>query len=55
MTVSLTPSTQPTIDEQRFAADLRALNEIGWTGTEGMQRTSFSAAHGEARRSAATR
>jgi N-carbamoyl-L-amino-acid hydrolase len=50
MTVSLTPSTQPTIDEQRFAADLRALNEIGWAGTDGMQRTSFSAAHTEARR-----
>jgi N-carbamoyl-L-amino-acid hydrolase len=50
MTVSLTSSTRPTIDEERFAADLRALNEIGWTGAGGMQRTSFSAAHTEARR-----
>jgi N-carbamoyl-L-amino-acid hydrolase len=50
MTLSLTPSTQPTIDEERFAADLRALNAIGWTGAGGMQRTSFSRAHTEARR-----
>jgi N-carbamoyl-L-amino-acid hydrolase len=50
MTVSLTSSAQPTIDEGRFAADLRELNEIGWAGADGMQRTSFSAAHTEARR-----
>ena len=50
MTVSLTPSSQPTIDDGRFAADLRALNAIGWAGADGMQRTSFSAAHTEARR-----
>ena len=49
MTVSLPPSTQPTIDDERFAADLRALNSIGWSDTGGMQRTSFSAAHTEAR------
>ncbi|HEX5194969.1 MAG TPA: Zn-dependent hydrolase [Solirubrobacteraceae bacterium] len=48
--MSLTPSTQPTIDDERFAADVRALNEIGWTAAGGMQRTSFSAAHTEARR-----
>src|ERR1700733_9344316 len=50
MTVSLTSSAPLTIDAERFAADLQALGEIGWAGAEGMQRTSFSAAHTEARR-----
>ena len=44
------PSTPLTIDDERFARDLQALGEIGWAGAEGMQRTSFSAAHTEARR-----
>jgi beta-ureidopropionase / N-carbamoyl-L-amino-acid hydrolase len=50
MTVSLTSSAPLTIDAERFAADLQALGEIGWAGVDGMQRTSFSAAHTEARR-----
>ncbi len=43
------PSTPLTIDDERFAVDLQALGQIGWAGAEGMQRTSFSAAHTEAR------
>jgi beta-ureidopropionase / N-carbamoyl-L-amino-acid hydrolase len=50
MTVSRTPFTQPMIDDERFAHDLGELNEIGWAGVDGLQRTSFSAAHTEARR-----
>jgi len=43
-------STPLTINDERFAADLQALGQIGWAGADGMQRTSFSAAHIEARR-----
>jgi beta-ureidopropionase / N-carbamoyl-L-amino-acid hydrolase len=37
-----------TIDRERFAADLEAMNRIGWTD-RGMQRTAFSAAHADLR------
>jgi beta-ureidopropionase / N-carbamoyl-L-amino-acid hydrolase len=37
-----------TIDRDRFAADLEAMNRFGWTD-DGMQRTAFSPAHAEAR------
>jgi beta-ureidopropionase / N-carbamoyl-L-amino-acid hydrolase len=38
-----------TIDTERFAADLSAMNTIGWAGETGMQRTAFSAAHVQVR------
>jgi N-carbamoyl-L-amino-acid hydrolase len=34
-----------TIDADRFASDLEAMNAIGWSEETGMQRTAFSAAH----------
>lgn len=46
----MTTSRQLTIDADRFAADLHQLNAIGWAGAGGMQRTSFSPAHLQARR-----
>jgi N-carbamoyl-L-amino-acid hydrolase len=45
-----TDTAPPTIDAERFAADLEELNAIGWTGDTGLQRTSFSDAHVHARR-----
>jgi N-carbamoyl-L-amino-acid hydrolase len=38
-----------TIDRDRFAADLAAMNAFGWTGKGGLQRTAFSDAHREVR------
>jgi N-carbamoyl-L-amino-acid hydrolase len=47
--VPLTAQAPLTIDEERFAADLAAMNAIGWTNESGMQRTTFSDAHAEVR------
>jgi N-carbamoyl-L-amino-acid hydrolase len=48
--VTASADTAPlAIDAERFAADLKALNAIGWTGETGLQRTSFSDAHVRAR------
>jgi N-carbamoyl-L-amino-acid hydrolase len=42
--------TPLTIDAERFAADLAALNAIGWDGDGGLNRTALSDAHADARR-----